>query len=253
MPVFHCLPREVVGSSFRKTMSYKLSYLPIIPLGLALAGTCPAAVLYTNSGPISVDETGAGSNLPGMTLARGSSASDTLYFKFTVTNPASNHTTENYYAGFQLWEGGNERLGVGNAWNPHAYSAFATAAGDPDLKSATPESGQFWQLVKSTDLTTIVIRVDFVDAANDNITVWLNPDFGLTEAAQSSALTTTFQANATFNEIHLREGGGGGGWTYSNIAIAENGMDTGFFAVPESSVALLGGLGALSLLRRRRG
>ena len=224
----------------------------VLSAGFAATGTCSAAVLYTYAGPFAADETGAGSNLSGMTVSRDGAASDTLYFKFTVTNPASNHTNENYFAGLQLWEGGAERLGVGNAWNPHAYSAFATASGDPDLKSATPEPGQFWQLVKSTDLTTIVIRVDFVNGGNDNVTVWLNPDFGLTEAAQSSSLTTTFQANATFNEVHLREGGGGGGWTYSNIAIAENGMDTGFF-IPETSAALLGGLGAFSLLRRRRG
>ncbi|MBN8456403.1 MAG: hypothetical protein J0M04_00960 [Verrucomicrobia bacterium] len=234
-------------------MRHKSPLLSIVPLGLALAGTCPAAVLYTNAGPISVDESLAGSNLPGLSLSRGSSAADTLYFKFTVTNPASNSTTENYYAGFQLWEGGGERLGVGNAWGAYAYSAFSTASGDLDLKSANPEPSQFYQLVRNTDLTTIVIRVDFVNGGNDNVTVWLNPDLGLTEDAQSSSLTTTFQANATFNEIHLREGGGGGGWTYSDIAIAQNGMDTGFFAVPESSVALLGGLGVLSLLRRRKG
>lgn len=93
--------------------------------------------------------------------------------------------------------------------------------------------------------------MDFVSGGNDNITVWLNPDLGQTEAAQSSSLTTTFQANATFNEVRLREGGGGAGWTFSDIAVAQSGTDSGFF-VPETSSALLGGLGLLGLLRRRR-
>lgn len=232
-------------------MSRKYTLSCVVTLNLVLYGISPAAVLYTYAGPFAANETGGGSNLSGMSVSRDSSAADTLYFKFTVTNPVSNNTNENYFAGLQLWEGGNERLGVGNAWGPHAYSAFGTASSDPDLNSATPESGQFWQLVRETDLTTIVFRVDFVNGGNDNITVWLNPNLSLTEAAQSSSLTTTFQANATFNEIHLREGGGGGGWTFSDIAVAGSGTDSGFF-VPETSAALLGGLGALSLLRRRR-
>ncbi|MCB1132062.1 MAG: PEP-CTERM sorting domain-containing protein, partial [Verrucomicrobiae bacterium] len=86
----------------------------------------------------------------------------------------------------------------------------------------------------------------------DNITVWLNPNLALTEAAQSPSLTTNFFANASFDEIRLREGGGGNGWTFSDIVIAGNSTDTGFFAVPEPSAALLGAFGLIGLLRRRK-
>src|ERR1019366_8879127 len=53
-------------------------------------------------------------------------------------------------------------------------------------------------------------------------TVLLNPDLarGATEASQPENLTTTFRANASFDGIHLRHGGGGGGWTFSDIEIA---------------------------------
>lgn len=209
---------------------------------LALIGTLMSAavpvyatVLYSEAGPFVINESGGGTNLPGLTLTRDASATGTLYFRYTVTNPASNSSNEGYYAGMQMWEGGSERLGIGNAWGPHAYSAFGTAGGELDLKSATPEGGQVWQLVRAADVTTIVYKVSYNAGGNDSVTVWLNPNLSLTEAEQNPALVTTFQANATFTEIHLREGGGGAGWTYSNIAIADTAWDTGFFAVPSDS------------------
>lgn len=213
-----------------------------------------AAVLFTSAGQL-VNEANV-SLSPG--ISRSTTDVGTLYFKFTVNNPASNFTTEpgpnpNYYfAAMQFYEGANERLGVGNGWDAWAYGAFNTAGGNVDLNSATPEPSQSFQYVRSTDMTTIVIRVDYISGGNDSITVWLNPNLGLTEAAQSASLTTNFFADATFDNILLREGGLGDGWNFSNIAIAENSTDTGFFAVPEPSAALLGAVGVIGLLRRRR-
>lgn len=228
----------------------KLIHQPLL-VGILLGATCAlsnAAVLYSYAGQL-VNE--ANVSLPGLGVSRDGSATGTLYFKYTVTTPASNNTTENYFAAMQFYESGVERLGIGNGWDPYAYSAYNTTVGNLDLKSATPEPSTTYQEVRSTDMTTIVFRVDFVSGGNDNITAWLNPNLGLTEAAQSSSLTTNFFANATFNDILLREGGGGGGWSFSAIAIAENSTDTGFF-VPEPSAALLGAFGLVGLLRRRR-
>jgi hypothetical protein len=212
-----------------------------------------AAVLYTLAGPVTVNEVWNHAP-PGLNLSRGAGATGTLYFKYTVTNPASNNTTEQYYAGMSFFDGGNEHLGIGNGWDPWAYSAFSGGlpGGHLDLKSASPEPGQTYQEVRSTDVTTIVVRVDFNSFANDNIKVWMNPDFSRTEAAQSDALTTYFSADANFDAIYLREGGNGLGWTYSNFSIAESPTDTGFFAVPETSTVLVGPLCLMGLLRRRR-
>ncbi len=234
---------------------------PHIPLvtGVLLGASCVlshAAVLYSYAGPQLVEDNNFA--LPGLGLSRNSTATGTLYFRYTVTNPASNMNTENYFAGLSFYDGGAENLGVGNGWVPYAYSAFSGGlpGGTLDLKSATPESGRTYQDIRSTDTTTIVIRVGFNSLANDNITVWLNPNFSLTEAAQSASLTTNFFANATFNNIYLREGDDGklvnnaAGWNFSNIAIAETFSEIA--AVPEPSAALLGSLGLIGLLRRRR-
>lgn len=219
--------------------SLKKSILAALLAGTS-SGISHSGVLYTFAGPQTVDETWNFAP-PGLSLSRGATATGTLYFKYTVTNPASNNTTENYYAGMSFFDGGNEHLGVGNGWGAWAYSCFGTA--NLDLKSATPEPGNTYQEVRSTDVTTIVIRVDFNSGANDNVTVWLNPNLALSEAAQNPALTTTFTANADFDTIYLREGGGGGGWTYSDFAIAENATDAGFFAVPLTTSTWDGGGG----------
>ena len=219
----------------------------------ALAGSCGAAVLYSNAGPITANETGLGTNLAGFGLSRDNAASDTLYFRYFLGSPASNSTNENYFAAMQLFEAGAERLGVGNAWGAWAYSAFGVTGGDRDLNSSTPEAGQTYQLVRGTDNTLIVFRIDYVPGGDDNVTVWLNPNLSLTEASQPASLRTTFAANASFNELRLREGAGGAGWTFSDMAVATSGTEAGFFAVPEPGSAMLAGLaGGCLLVRRRR-
>jgi len=221
-----------------------------------------AAVLYSSlvNTPTLVNDENAYALPDAATVSSlGKSTTDTgtLYFRYTVTNPASNSTTESgtsyYYAGMSLYNGADdENLGVGNGWFEHAYSAFGPD-GSLDLNSATPDSGVSYQRVKSTDTTTIVFRVDYNSNAADTITVWLNPNFSQTEAAQNTALKTSFTADASFDRLYLREGGmpgTGDGWSFSNVAIADSFASIG--SVPEPSAALIGGLGMLALLRRRR-
>jgi hypothetical protein len=123
--------------------------------------------------------------------------------------------------------------------------------GDADLKSSTPDSGSvIYQTIKTTDLTTIVFSIAYNPAGNDTLTVWLNPDFGVEAGSQTANRTTTFTGNFSFDNIRLREGGAGNGWNFSNISVATTPTEIGF--VPEPSAVLLGGIGLLCLLRRRR-
>src|SRR4029079_9864753 len=86
---------------------------------------------------------------------------------------------------------------------------------------------------------TIVFKVQFIPGEDDLVTVWLNPDLGpgANEAYQAESLTTRFNANASFDEIRLRHGGSGGGWTFSDLAIA-----TSFSDFVDVSSAKPGGL-----------
>jgi hypothetical protein len=88
-----------------------------VALSCALPDGAEAGVLYSCPGPSLVSDNNA-FPLPGLSLSRGPAATGVLYFKYTVTNPASNAATESYYAGMSFYEGGNEHLGVGNGWNP---------------------------------------------------------------------------------------------------------------------------------------
>jgi ligand-binding sensor domain-containing protein/signal transduction histidine kinase len=190
--------------------------------------------LWSDLGTTQVQETGPGTDILGGLLRRNDSSTDTLYFKFHV-DPVSDASTEYYFAAFQLFEGNQERLAVGNALNAYAYSAFATGQTGQsnqvieyiDLKSANPEPsgiGTFYiyEVVHSGIERTIVFKVQYLAGGGDLVTVWLNPDLrpGATEASQPPSLTTQFKANASFDQIHLRHGGGGGGWIFSEMAIA---------------------------------
>ena len=227
---------------------------------LALSGApCSrAVVLWSDLGATLVHESGIGTDVLGGALRRDDTSSDTLYFKFHI-DPLSDANTEEYFAAFQLFEGETERLGVGNSLKAWAYSAFNTTVsgelnkvfGDVDLRSARPEQsspGVFlpYELPRRGIECTIVFKVQYVPEGDDLVTVWLNPDLapGATEASQPEALTTRFSANAGFNEIHLRHGGGGGGWTFSDMAIATSfsdfvragSLDSGGRGLPASAI-----------------
>ena len=211
-----------------------LAFFYAVFLLLAGAGPVPAILLWSDLGATLVHETGAGSDILGGTVKRDDTAGDTLYFKFHV-DLLSDARTEEYFAAFQLFEGDEERLGIGNSLKAWAYSAFNTAEigesnrvfGDFDLHSAQPETaglGAFfnYELPRRGIERTVLFKVQYVPGGDDLVTVWLNPDLaaGATEAGQPAALTTRFKANGSFNGVRLRHGGAGGGWTFSEMAIA---------------------------------
>jgi ligand-binding sensor domain-containing protein/signal transduction histidine kinase len=201
-----------------------------------------ATILWSDLGATLVHESGSGSSfltgsamdILGGTVKRDENSSDTLYFKFHV-DPLSDGNTEEYFAAFELFEGDTERLAVGNSLKAWAYSAFNTSEtgesnkvfGDVDLHSAQPDASSAginfnYELPRRGVERTIVFKVQYVPHRDAVVTAWLNPDLspGATEEKQPADLTTRFKANAVFNEIHLRHGGGGGGWTFSDMAIA---------------------------------
>jgi signal transduction histidine kinase/ligand-binding sensor domain-containing protein len=209
---------------------------------LAWAHNCRAVLLWADLGATQVHDNGIGSDILDGLLQRSNSSRDTIYFKFHV-DPLSGATTEPYFAAFQLFEGNQERLAIGNALNAWAYGAFNTRqtgtsnqlsdyAFGIDLNSSAPDPsgiGTFfnYELVHPGIERTIVFKVQYEAGGDDLITVWMNPDLrpGATEASQPASLTTYFKANASFDQIHLRHGGGGDGWIFSEMAIATSFSD----------------------------
>jgi ligand-binding sensor domain-containing protein/signal transduction histidine kinase len=201
-----------------------------------------AAILWSDLGSTLVHDTGAGSSfltgsamdILGGAVKADDSSSNVLYFKFRV-DPLSDVSTEKYFAGFQFYEGDADRLAIGNSWEAYAYSAFNTSetgesnkiAGDFDFHSSRREPsglGSFfpYEIPRRGIECTIIFKVEYVPHGDDLVTVWLNPDLssGATEDSQPRNLTTQFRANASFDQIRLRHGGGGNGWTFSEMAIA---------------------------------
>ncbi len=223
---------------------------------LACAGITRAAVLWSDFGTTLVHNSGEGYDILNGAVKEDESSTNTLYFKFRV-DPLSDASTEEYFAAFELYEGEKEHLGIGNALKAWAYSAFrADATGRSeggadyiDLNSSRPEpSAPGTSIIYENPHRGIpcmlVFKVQYVPGGNDLVTVWLNPDLGpgATEAAQPESLITRFKANASFNEIHLRHGGGGDGWIFSDMAIASSFAD--FVAMNENRpVPAAGGAG----------
>jgi signal transduction histidine kinase len=208
-------------------------------LASLLGGSARAEILWSEEGARVVHETGPGVDILGGKVKRDGKAGDVLYFKFHV-DPISDVSSEPYFAGFQLFEDGQERLGVGNALEAWGYSAFNTAeigqsnhvAGEFNFNSAHREPanlGLFWpyEVVHHGVERTIIFKVQYVPGGDDLVTVWLDPNLGrgATDRNQPENLTTKFKAKATFNQIRLRhekgdKGDGGNGWIFSDMAIA---------------------------------
>ncbi|MEJ0089514.1 MAG: sensor histidine kinase [Limisphaerales bacterium] len=198
-----------------------------------------AAILWSDEGARVVRNTGAGEDNLGGKVKRDDKSSDVLYFKFHV-DPISDLASEPYFAGFQLFEGNEERLGLGNALEAWGYSAFNTSemglsnkvAGEFNFNSAHPEPahlGLFWPYedVHHGVERTIVFKVQYIPGGDDIVTVWLNPNLGrgATDKNQPENITTQFKANAAFDQIRLRhgtgeKGDGGNGWIFSDMAVA---------------------------------
>lgn len=187
-----------------------------------------ATVLWSQSGATLVHDNGASEDiLHGAVKPQGTNSSRTLYFKFRV-DAYSDAATEGisfYAAGLFFYEKGVEHLGMGNGWEALAYSAINMTGGKiglQDLYSASPDLGKEWEYVRKGIPKTIVVKIEYYPGHDAHVTAWLNPNltYGATENNQPTNLVTQFEANATFDEIHLIHRGAGDGWKFSDIAIA---------------------------------
>jgi len=222
--------------------------LAVLSAWVATGSVARAEVLWSDVGSRVIHNTPDGTDILGGAVERDDTASDALFFRLHV-DPLSDRAHEPYFAVFQLFKGNEPRLAMGNAPEAWGYSAWYAAETGPEnklpgefnLKSAEPEAagmGVFksYELPKHNRERTIVFKVQYVPGGDDLVTVWLNPNLshGDTADNQSEVLTTTFKANASFNQIRLRHVAvrvsgesedaarerGGNGWVFSDMAIA---------------------------------
>lgn len=175
-----------------------------------------------------VHDNGGGEDiLHGAVKPQDTNSRRTLYLKFRV-DPYSDAATEAisfYLAGVFFYEKGVEHLGIGNGWNALAYSAVNMAGGkkgEQDLYSVNPDLGKEWEYVRKGISKTIIAKIEYLPGHDARVTAWLNPNLapGATENNQPTNCVTQFEANATFDEIHLIHRGAGDGWRFSKLAIA---------------------------------
>jgi signal transduction histidine kinase len=233
-----------------------------------------AEILWSEPGARVIHQTPQSDDLLAGAVTRDDTASDALYFKFRV-DPLSDVASEPYYALFQLVEGDEFRLGIGNAPEAWGYSAHLTSetgpfnkiAGEFNLKSAQPEAasrGEFrpYELPRHNHERTIIFKVQYVPGGDDLITVWLNPNLrrGATDENQPEILTTKFKADASFDSIRLRHEGGGNGWIFSDMAIATSFRDfvvvhfwqTWWFMSLSGFMLLAGVVASVRLVEKRK-
>ena len=101
---------------------------------------------------------------------------------------------------------------------------------------------------------TFVVKTVYVPGAPDHVKVWMDPDFNLTENGQTNA-PLAFDADATFNSIHLRAGDGSAFAQFTNIVFSASSPFTisaavGFIAL--SGVAVLNGVVLVSCFNQLR-
>lgn len=235
---------------------------------LAWPFSAGASIIWSRPKPEFVCNNGKGVDiLHGAVKPQDSNSSITLYFRFRV-DPIADSATKSigdYNAGFVFFEKGEEHVGFGSSQVAWAYCAMnvpKSKKGFVDLNSATSEPGFNWEYIRAGTFKYIAFKVEYVPGHDARITAWLNPDLspGATEINQPTNNVTRFEANATFDEIHLIHTGSIGGWKFSQIVVGTSFEDlrlTHFWQRGWFSALLGAGLlvmvgGTVRLFERRR-
>lgn len=161
-----------------------------------------------------------------------------VYFGVTIT--VSDSSTSDYVMGFRDGTSLAARIFLSDV-GEGSISVGVNSGG-----SGSGSAGAF--SVNTFSLNTAIRLVGFADGTG-TVSAWINPS----TSDEASPDVTFFNADAGgFEEFYLRQGGswdnGDAAWTADDLIVATTFAE----AVPEPSVALLGALGVMGLLRRRR-
>ncbi|MEX1048884.1 MAG: PEP-CTERM sorting domain-containing protein [Akkermansiaceae bacterium] len=173
---------------------------------------------------LTVTDTTAGALYMSFLFQSGQETGPTTYQTLSLFQGNTADASRNFDAGLTTnggQTGTNYNFGVDNA-----YTSTGVAA--------------------NTTVHLFVVKFDLsATAASDSVTVWLDPTLGFGDAAGG---TTVSGQNLTWDRLAFSDyEGNSASWDEVRWGTTFNAV-----TIPEPSAALLGGLGMLALLRRRR-
>ncbi|HWY31852.1 MAG TPA: hypothetical protein VNX46_13920, partial [Candidatus Acidoferrum sp.] len=148
------------------------------------------------------------------------SPSTTLYYRFSMKfNALGGASAANTtYAGLELYNKGAEVFGIGDNWPSGNWSCFGNVYFD--LNPVT--------VIQTNQWHTFVAKIVYNQNTNDNVTIYMDPNFNLPEASQFNSIVTTASFNASFDSVVLRCGSTPASATYSNIIFGATATAVGF-------------------------
>lgn len=161
----------------------------------------------------------------------------------------------NQFAGISSFDFGTERVFFGMVGaqlaGEHKFGIAGSAAGGTFKTTIDAVAGVTYRLVAQ------------VDFDNNTLRLWVNPD-GSDNMGTADAITTNFTSTSWSSRVRLASGGFSGAQdlsaTWDDLIVTTSSVGdpdsmaafAAAAAIPEPSVAVLGGIGLLGLLRRRR-
>jgi len=144
--------------------------------------------------------------------------------------------------GFTEGPGGTERFLIGNTWGPiEDFDVWRMSGSAPTLELNHP------------DMKTAVAKITLGTGATSTVELWVGATGSPVNVSGPAMATSTGRNLEGLDGIRIMGqdfGVGGPNQAFDNLIIGETMFDVG--AIPEPTTALLGGLGLLALLRRRR-
>ncbi|MCU0749280.1 MAG: hypothetical protein MUF13_07015 [Akkermansiaceae bacterium] len=175
------------------------------------------------------------------TLSATFGSTGTIWISFDWGN-SSAPAQDASYGGLTLYIGGSEKFLIGNTW-PSPASHQVWSMNGTGVSSEPNYSG----------MKTAVAKITLGAGATSMVELWVAATGSPVDVSGAPLLTSTGRELAGVDGIRINGsdfGGGGNQQSFDNLLIGTSMLDVD--AIPEPGAALLGGLGTLALLRRRR-